>query len=1156
MKSLAFIVKNLSIRKIPGFPDGIKAYTDFAPNINIIAGPNASGKSSTARIIKQLLWPNNTDGVFAESSAEIANENWDVKIDSKSVKIQRQGIDDKFPGIPAFETSKRYNLALHELVKDEDEDIAIEILRQSSGGYNLDKAQNNLSYSKKIKDKGAKEYKEYFEAKNKQNSINQLQKDLLKEEEKLAILNEQFEKAKEGFSLKDIYQKLIDYLHSKIKYTTASEIFRSFPKEMDNLSGKEYEDIEELQNEIENADKAIEKAKIKIKACETRISELKLPGEGISDTFLNELSERIEKIGEFERREKEADLKIEESITRELEAIKNIDESLNPEDWLGLNIRKVNELDQFLQDAHKTISEKQFLEAEIEALKKELTENPPKTDLLNEGIRSLSLWLEEKNSFSGPSRWPTLALSVAGIITALVTLKVGLAGLSGIALIILFTFLAYKKSSVEKENGIRKKDYEKTKLSQPEAWSAKGVTDKLEELLSDLNEAKWQAAIAQKINNYSSELENLKPRLNKINDRYSEWKNDLKAMPELPSIDLKNYTELYWFIDRVNKWQVAHTTYLRALTEKNQLTKNLSEELEKLNRLFQPYNSKIAEDSIGAKSMLNSLRESENIRREANKESGHLKTQMDDYEKQKDAALKKAEKIYTNLNIPVGDIGGVKHLLMSLDDYKKSKEAFREAEILMKANGNLIKTHSLFDKNKSILETLSIDQAEARLKEFEEDADRYESLNKEITEIETNIRNAKGSHSLEDALKRQEEALLNLEQLYENNLSAITGDLLISHLKERARKYNQPQVLIRANELFTSITSGRYRLQIDDKKTISLRAYDNVLNLGQDLSELSTGTRIQLLLSVRIAFIEMQEGMIKLPILADELLANSDDIRAKAIIEALIKISKEGRQVFYFTAQDDEVSKWKYYLDKDKEIKFNIFKLNGRENESGNQKSALPEFKEFEIIQNITPPKNTSHKDYGSIIGVPPFNLLSGNLEQIHIWHLTTDNELIYNCLKKGVQSWGQLINYIDNSGKIEGMDEAARTMLREKILLIERFLELYRRGRPKPIDREILEKSEAVSGNFIDEVNAKLIALDGNPVKLLTALKNGEVNKFRMNKAEELEKYLRDEEYINDYEVLDKNEILIQLNAFLSGLELKDIEAESVINKLLNPEF
>ncbi|MCK4922473.1 MAG: hypothetical protein KAS71_15580, partial [Bacteroidales bacterium] len=77
MQKLALILKELSIQKISGFPEGMKSYKDFASNINIIAGPNASGKSSTARIIKKLIWPDNTNGIFAESSAKIENENWD-----------------------------------------------------------------------------------------------------------------------------------------------------------------------------------------------------------------------------------------------------------------------------------------------------------------------------------------------------------------------------------------------------------------------------------------------------------------------------------------------------------------------------------------------------------------------------------------------------------------------------------------------------------------------------------------------------------------------------------------------------------------------------------------------------------------------------------------------------------------------------------------------------------------------------------------------------------------------------------------------------------------------------------------------------------------------------------------------------------------------
>ena len=66
---------------------------------------------------------------------------------------------------------------------------------------------------------------------------------------------------------------------------------------------------------------------------------------------------------------------------------------------------------------------------------------------------------------------------------------------------------------------------------------------------------------------------------------------------------------------------------------------------------------------------------------------------------------------------------------------------------------------------------------------------------------------------------------------------------------------------------------------------------------------------MQILLSVRLAFVKQQEQGAKLPIVLDETLANTDDLRAKIIIESLIKLANEGRQIFYFTAQGDEIAK-------------------------------------------------------------------------------------------------------------------------------------------------------------------------------------------------------------------------------------------------------
>src|SRR6056297_89788 len=148
--ALPFILKKLAISRMPGFDRGMKTYNDFARHINIVAGPNASGKSSTARIIRQLVWRDVTGGIRAEGSADIDGNKWDIIINSHSVLVQQEGIDTELKGLPAKESSGRYELALHKLVLERDEEIAQEIARLASGGYNLGMAESQLGYSSRI----------------------------------------------------------------------------------------------------------------------------------------------------------------------------------------------------------------------------------------------------------------------------------------------------------------------------------------------------------------------------------------------------------------------------------------------------------------------------------------------------------------------------------------------------------------------------------------------------------------------------------------------------------------------------------------------------------------------------------------------------------------------------------------------------------------------------------------------------------------------------------------------------------------------------------------------------------------------------------------------------------------------------------------------
>ena len=200
---------------MPGFPEGLNGYEKLAPGINVIAGPNASGKSSTARVIQQLIWRNKTAGIHAEASFSVGSDPWEIRIDSNYVSLQHHGQDDELSGLPSSEGQGRYMLALHELVTENEDALAKQIVKESIGGYDLDEARMNLSYSAQMRNKGVKEFQDFEKADLHFRTVRQEHNSLKHDENRLASLIDEREKAENASQLKDLYEKVVDYLKSK-----------------------------------------------------------------------------------------------------------------------------------------------------------------------------------------------------------------------------------------------------------------------------------------------------------------------------------------------------------------------------------------------------------------------------------------------------------------------------------------------------------------------------------------------------------------------------------------------------------------------------------------------------------------------------------------------------------------------------------------------------------------------------------------------------------------------------------------------------------------------------------------------------------------------------------------------------------------------------
>jgi hypothetical protein len=202
----------------------------------------------------------------------------------------------------------------------------------------------------------------------------------------------------------------------------------------------------------------------------------------------------------------------------------------------------------------------------------------------------------------------------------------------------------------------------------------------------------------------------------------------------------------------------------------------------------------------------------------------------------------------------------------------------------------------------------------------------------------------------------------------------------------------------------------------------------------------------------------------------------------------------------------------------------------------------------------VPSPDGKSHREYGEALEVPSFNPLNDDIAQLHLWYLLENPQLLYRCLKNGIEYWGQLESFLNNGGVLEDLDESRIQELNDKAKLLERFVEFYRQGRPRPIDRGLLEQSGAVSEKFIDAVSDLLNHVRGNPEKLVQALKDGQVQGFRKNKMEELEQFLLEKGYMDDQPTLNEENIKIRLKALISTLSLESGEAERLINRLLQP--
>ncbi|WP_339673431.1 DUF4332 domain-containing protein [uncultured Gimesia sp.] len=197
----------------------------------------------------------------------------------------------------------------------------------------------------------------------------------------------------------------------------------------------------------------------------------------------------------------------------------------------------------------------------------------------------------------------------------------------------------------------------------------------------------------------------------------------------------------------------------------------------------------------------------------------------------------------------------------------------------------------------------------------EANAEQLEMLNLELEDIEQDLvttaenmgrlkqdyQNAKTDRTAVQLRFQREQILEQIRQASADWFTTELSAVGLQKLQSEFERTSQPETLAIASDYLRQLTNGKYcniwtplgeqYPKIDDNEGHTLT-----------VSELSSGTREQLFLAIRLAMVErFRNNGVELPMVLDDVLVNFDQSRTQAAIETLISVAKKGQQILFFT---------------------------------------------------------------------------------------------------------------------------------------------------------------------------------------------------------------------------------------------------------------
>ena len=1136
---LAF--ERIRVRRLPGFERQGFELSGLSPEINVIHGPNASGKTTVARAVRLLLWPPEgagATGVSLEAAGRLGDRDLQIEIDHGRIERRAGGAPLASLPLPPAEHAERYRLALHEILQEgaRGEELARQVAREALGGYDVDAALEALGALEKVT-YSRKADAAFKAAEARVRALTARQLDLEREAAGLDRLRGELDEAREaGRRLREV-EAALHRLAAAERRAEAERRVAAFPAAVARLTGEEAGRLERLAEEIAAAEAERESLERRLRDARSRLGEAPLPPTGVEEELLGRLENRARELAALEQERGLAGRELAAARARREKARAALGERATGPLLEAVGEAVWAELLALARRAEHMDGERARIEGEEAGLGDESPESEaPDPAALEQGSAYLRAWLR----FSAATPRARLASAVAlGLLLGAgvaggILVHPGLWALAGVAVLLALWVESDARDQRRVREALEAK-YEALGRGAPAAWKRDAVEALLERLERRWLEGKLAAEDRRRREERRRTLADERRRLEEREKSVERDRADLlERLGLAPEIDRElEPAPLAALAQALASWREAAADVAGREAATGELGQRREDLLAGLASEVGDRGVAPPSDAAGALAAVGELRRRSEIRVEIDRlegpggEIGRLGERLD-------RLTRERADLYRRLDLEPGDDAGFQALEDRFEPYRQAVRERDEARVLLDAAA------APTDEAPS---GRSAAELEAEHDLLAERTERHDELLRGIAELETRIGEAKGQHELEEALAARERA--------EEELGADRGRVAAGRvayelgewLKGQVQARHRPEVMRRAGELFAQITRGRFRLLDPTGARPRFGAWDSAADRSRGLEELSSGTRLQLLAAVRLAFIEIHERGLRPPLVLDETLANSDDASARALIEAAVDVARSGRQVLYLTAQDDEVAKWRAVVGEqgDAGPELRVIDLARARNLAADgpeaeRRAAARRQRAWSPAASAVPaPEGRSREEYAALLEVPGIDPRA-RVGGVHLAHLVEEPEVLHGLLRQGVVRWGQLEALVGSAGADGevpaglpglGTEEAGRRrwlQMRARARALEALLLAWRQGRGEPVDRGALAESGAVTERFLDEVSDLASSLGGDARALMEALAEGRVKGFRSDKREQLEEYLAAHGHLDERPVLGRS--------------------------------